>query len=116
MNGTMTDYQHELEQLRYWNRASIIGFIAILPITGITAVLTTGTFLFPVLPFAAFVSCAAFFIAGYIKIRTFHCPQCGNLFTVKHAFAANSRGRKCVHCGLEAYIAAAEKTTEAGRP
>ena len=81
----------------------MLAFVGALPVAGGLAFGTSGTVFAPVLPIAAFGVCFAVGAFGYVRIRMFRCPRCRNYFAIKHRLDTNSRGRKCVHCGLDAY-------------
>jgi hypothetical protein len=103
----MPDYLQQLNSLRFWNRLGIFLFVAFLPIGALILALghyfrIFGSSLIVVF-FAVWVVLMAI---AYYRIRTFRCPKCGKCFIVKHVLAPNSRGRKCVHCGLKLYEAA----------
>lgn len=99
----MKDHSRRLAMLRSWNRIAIWAMVLTVPCAILVALLAKGTFLEGVLPVSAGVLGFIVFVIAYIRIRMFRCPRCNNYFTVKHAFATNSRGRACVHCGLSAY-------------
>ena len=99
----MSDFRDQLEPLRFWNRVAMLAFVGALPVAGGLAFGTSGTVFAPVLPIAAFGVCFAVGAFGYVRIRMFRCPRCRNYFAIKHRLDTNSRGRKCVHCGLDAY-------------
>jgi hypothetical protein len=100
----MSDFRDQLEPLRFWNRTAVVAFVGALPLAGALGFSMSGTVFAPVLSLAAFGACLAIGVFGYIRIRMFRCPRCGNSFTVRHRLDTNSRGRKCVHCGLDAYV------------
>lgn len=99
----MSDYSKQLKRLRFWTRTATFALIFTLPATFVVGFITHGTTLDRVLPFTTFVVFVLALVVAYIRIRTFPCPRCGHYFTVKHPLGANIRGRKCEHCGLEAY-------------
>jgi len=94
------DYSELLKPLRFWNRVGILSVLLALPISGIMGMVVPRRFSF-FLTFAAFAVSIALFVYSYFRIRTFRCPMCTEYFTVMSAFSLNTRGRKCVHCGLE---------------
>ena len=102
----MSDYTNQLARFRFWNRTAITGFLSALPAAYLVGLITRGTVLVTYLPATVFALCFLLVVVGYVRIRLFHCPRCSNRFTVKHAFATNSTGRNCVHCGLSAYSSA----------
>jgi predicted RNA-binding Zn-ribbon protein involved in translation (DUF1610 family) len=100
----MSDFRDQLEPLRFWNRAAMLAFVGALPLAGALGFLTSGTVFAAVLSLAVLGVCLVIGVFGYIRIRVFRCPRCGNSFTIRHRLDTNSRGRKCVHCGLDAYV------------
>src|SRR5438105_1703710 len=92
-----------LRYFRQLNRIAIAAFILALPVTFLGALIARGTPMTPWLPLTAFATCAVIFLFACFRIRTFHCPRCGKQFTAAQPLAPNSRGWRCVHCGLEAY-------------
>src|SRR5258708_5110696 len=109
----MTNYSAELSVLRFWNRVAIGSLVIVIPAVFLVAFFVDGTLLGGVLPLFVFALGVAVFVVAYFRMRTFRCPRCGNYFTVKHALASNTRGRRCVHCGLEAYGAQQIAPTDA---
>jgi len=99
----MSDFRHQLNPIRFWNRVALLALILVVPVVGVVALVTNGTPFAPGAPIAAFAACSMIVIVGYFRIRAFRCPRCGHYFTIQHRFGTNSRGRKCVHCGLDAY-------------
>ena len=103
----MSDYLQQLNLLRFWNRLGIFLLVAFLPIGAL--ILALGHY-FRILGLSLIVVFFAPWVVlmatAYYRIRIFRCPKCGKFFTVKHVLAPNSRGRKCVHCGLKLYEAA----------
>ena len=99
----MSDSRDRLNPIRFWNRAALLALILAVPVAGLVALWTNGTALAPGLPIAVFAVCSTIVVVGYLRIRTFRCPRCGHYFTIQHRFGMNSRGRKCAHCGLDAY-------------
>jgi len=81
----------------------MLGLVGALPVTIVVALGTRATVLDSAAPIAGFGICSGIWLFGYIRIRTFRCPRCRNYFTVRNWFDTNSPGRKCVHCGLDAY-------------
>jgi hypothetical protein len=102
----MNDYSLQLARLRFWNRAAIAALLLSLPATFLVGVLINGTPLVRIVAPGTFAAFALVLAVAYVRIRTFPCPRCGKYFTVKHVLGTNSLGRRCVHCGLEAYSGA----------
>lgn len=98
----MDNYFNQLKPLRFWNRAGIIAFFCMLPITIIVSFVTKNTSLFPYISFLTFGGLNLFIFLCYYRIRKFHCPKCDNYFAI-NSLGANSIGRACTHCGLNAY-------------
>jgi hypothetical protein len=94
------NYSEQLKPLRFWNRVGILSFVLAFPISGVMGLVVPRRFSF-FLTFAIFSVSIALFIYSYFRIRTFRCPRCKEYFTVMSAISPNTRGRKCVHCGLE---------------
>jgi len=69
----MSGFRDQLRPLRLWNRAAILAFLGALPVGGVLALGTEGTVLAPAAPIAGSVICAAVWLFGYIRIRTFRC-------------------------------------------
>jgi hypothetical protein len=92
-----------LRNFRQLNRIAIAAFILAPPVGLLGALIARGTPMTPWIPLTGFGTCLVIFLVAYFRIRTFRCPRCGKQFTAAHPLAPNSRGRRCVHCGLEAY-------------
>jgi hypothetical protein len=99
----MNGYDVQLGRLRFWNRVGIGAVISIMPATILAGVCTRGTVIAIALPSITSISLFVILAVSYVRIRLFRCPRCGDRFTVKRTFSTNTRGRVCVHCGLDAY-------------
>jgi hypothetical protein len=81
----------------------MFALVLAVPLAYVTALLSDGSSLSPLLPIGSAVACVAVVIVSYVRIRMFRCPRCGDRFTVRHVLGPNGFGRKCVHCGLPAW-------------
>ncbi|MES2015035.1 MAG: hypothetical protein V4484_00960 [Pseudomonadota bacterium] len=99
----VTSFEPELARLRFWNRLGMLALLAGLP-TMITLTLCARFIpLAPVLVGLVFFATIVTILTAHIKIWKFRCPDCGQPFNYKHARGPQHRGRKCAHCGLDAY-------------
>jgi DNA-directed RNA polymerase subunit RPC12/RpoP len=92
---------------KFWNRVGIFSVLAFLPTLAGLALLLHWWRL-EVLSFLVVLLAAAWVTViglAYFQIRAFRCPRCTKPFAVKHPLGSNTRGRKCVHCGLKLYSA-----------
>ena len=102
---------------QFWNRLGITLVLVFLPALIGAALFAhwAGLKDLSLVVFPLVILWVALFVAAYFHIRTFPCPRCVQPFTVRNRWAANTRGRECVHCGLELY-ADAQPTTPGDAP
>ncbi len=94
-------YEKQWANFRKLNRRGIISVIAVFPTMLLTGYFGNMLSVFLYVGVVALIAEVISYVVTVIQIRAFPCPRCEKPFTVLFKFGPNTRGRKCVHCGLE---------------
>ena len=97
MAPTLADNWKELRTRERWVTFLFLGYI---PFAGGVAYLVSKFTSSELLVLAAPGFWMVALVFAWFRLTTFPCPRCGKWFHAKwyHSF---TRGRKCIHCGLE---------------